>query len=292
MANNQLALLKSTLNASSVQEQFKNALKDHKDAFVASIIDLYSNDKSLQECEPNLVIKEALRAATMNLPLNKALGFSYIVVFKNSVRQNDGRFVKVPTPAFIIGYKGLIQLAMRTGQYETINADVVYEGEIGKVDKLTGKISFDGEKKSDKIIGYFCHFQLLNGFAKTLYMTVEEMAHYAKLNSPSISKDLTEEKLVELANKNISKKAVGWEGNFTSMALKTVTRRLLSKYGYLSIQMQDAIANEVEPNESRDEIIAERANKKTVDVDAVEYTEVEETIPSASVEEVEEDPYK
>lgn len=87
--------LKTMCGAASVQEQFKNALGEHKDAFVASLIDLYTGDKQLQACEPKLVVAEALRAATMRLPLNKALGFAYIVTFKNK---------GVPTPTFIPGW--------------------------------------------------------------------------------------------------------------------------------------------------------------------------------------------
>ena len=137
---------------------------------MASLIDLYTGDKQLQTCNAKAVVSEALRAATMRLPLNKALGFAYIIVFNNSVRNPDGSFSKVPTPTFVPGYKGYIQLAMRTGQYRTINADFVYEGELRKVDKLKGEVAFDGEKKSDKIVGYFCYFELLNGFSKTLYV--------------------------------------------------------------------------------------------------------------------------
>lgn len=79
-------LLKATINAPSIQEQFKNALGEHKDTFVASLIDLYTGDKSLQTCKPSAIIIEALRAATLRLPLNKALGFAYIVVYNNSVK--------------------------------------------------------------------------------------------------------------------------------------------------------------------------------------------------------------
>lgn len=139
-------LLKATINAPSVQEQFKNALGEHKDTFVASLIDLYTGDRSLQTCKPSVVIAEALRAATLRLPLNKALGFAYIVVYNNSVKQADGSWVKVPTPTFIPGYKGYIQLAMRTGQYRTINADVVYEGEVRKVNKAHGRDRFRRRK--------------------------------------------------------------------------------------------------------------------------------------------------
>lgn len=270
-------LFKSVINAPSVQTQFNNALGEHKDAFVASLIDLFTGDKSLQTCKPQMVIAEALRAATLRLPLNKALGFAYIVVYNNSVKNPDGTWTKVPTPTFIPGYKGYIQLAMRTGQYRTINADYVYEGELRKVNKLSGEIAFDGEKKSDKIVGYFCYFELLNGFSKTLYVSVEDMAAYAKRYSPSIGKNTTIEQLISKANDGIVSKKVGWEGNFNDMALKTTIRRLLSKYGYLSVEMQNALSKDVEEQEmaSRNDIIEEQANKQTITIDESSYKEVD-----------------
>lgn len=284
-------LLKATINAPSVQEQFKNALGEHKDTFVASLIDLYTGDKSLQTCKPSVVIAEALRAATLRLPLNKALGFAYIVVYNNSVKRKDANgndvidpnthkpvYDKVPTPTFIPGYKGYIQLAMRTGQYRTINADVVYEGEVRKVNKLTGEIAFDGEKASDKIIGYFCYFELLNGFSKTLYVTVEDMAAYAKRYSPSVKWETTVAQLIAKANDGIIGKKVGWEGNFNDMALKTVIRRLLSKYGYLSVEMQNAMARDVEDDAmSRRNDALDNAEAQAVDLSATEYEEVDTT---------------
>ncbi len=270
-------LFKSVINAPSVQTQFNNALGEYKDAFVASLIDLFTGDKSLQTCKPQMVIAEALRAATLRLPLNKALGFSYIVVYNNSVKNPDGTWTKVPTPTFIPGYKGYIQLAMRTGQYRTINADYVYEGELRKVNKLSGEIAFDGEKKSDKIVGYFCYFELLNGFSKTLYVSVEDMAAYAKRYSPSIGKNTTIEQLISKANDGIVSKKVGWEGNFNDMALKTTIRRLLSKYGYLSVEMQNALSKDVEEQEmaSRNDIIEEQANMQTITIDESSYEEVD-----------------
>lgn len=270
-------LFKSVINAPSVQTQFNNALGEHKDAFVASLIDLFTGDKSLQTCKPQMVIAEALRAATLRLPLNKALGFAYIVVYNNNVKNPDGTWTKVPTPTFIPGYKGYIQLAMRTGQYRTINADYVYEGELRKVNKLSGEIAFDGEKKSDKIVGYFCYFELLNGFSKTLYVSVEDMAAYAKRYSPSIGKNTTIEQLISKANDGIVSKKVGWEGNFNDMALKTTIRRLLSKYGYLSVEMQNALSKDVEEQEmaSRNDIIEEQANKQTISIDESSYEEVD-----------------
>ena len=294
MANNQLqkstsAQFAAVLNAESVQQQFKNALGEHKDAFVASLIDLYNGDKSLQTCNTNALICEALRAATLRLPLNKALGFAYIVVYNNNVKRVDDNgndvidpqthkpvYDKVPTPTFIPGYKGYIQLAMRTGQYKTINADYVYEGELRKVNKLTGEIAFDGEKKSNKIVGYFCYFELLNGFSKTLYVSVEDMAKYAKRYSPSIGYKTTIEQLIGKANDGIVAKKVGWEGNFNDMALKTVIRRLLSKYGYLSVEMQNAISGDMEGADFADRniMIADNANKASIP-DNIPYENVD-----------------
>lgn len=291
-----IEMLKTMIDSPSVQKQFQNALGNHKDAFVASLIDLYTGDKALQTCKPQALITEALRAATLQLPLNKALGFAYIVVYNNNVKSVDAKgntvWNKVPTPTFIPGYKGYIQLAMRTGQYRTINADVVYEGEARKVNKLTGELAFDGEKVSDKVVGYFCYFELLNGFNKTLYMSVEDMASYSMRYSPSFknNKNVSTTSLITLAQSGTVGKQVGWEGNFNDMALKTVIRRLLSKYGYLSVEMQNAISKDEEIDNNtaakaqRDEENA--ADIATVDVDAEEvnetsFSEVEPQQPSA-----------
>lgn len=238
-------VLTGMLAAPSVMKQFENALGKSANAFFASIIDLYNGDINLQECDPSEVVKEALKAAILKLPINKSLGFSYIIPFNNSIKVN-GAWTKKKVPVFQLGYKGYIQLAMRTGQYRTINADVVYEGELQKVSKLTGEISFEGEKLSDKTIGYFCYFELLNGFRKTLYLTVEGVAHHAKKYSKGLDKDTTVENLIKLANLpfNPDDKKVGWIGNFHGMAIKTVIRLLLGKYGYLSIEMQEAFTND------------------------------------------------
>lgn len=135
---------------------------------------------------------------------------------------------------------------MRTGQYRHINTDIVYEGEIKGKDKLTGAIDFTGEKKSDKVIGYFAHIELMNGFRKTLFSEVEQIAKHAKQYAPSIkfSNKVTVKSLMALAGKDPT--GIGWAGDFDSMALKTVLRELLSKWGYLSIEMQNAIANDIE----------------------------------------------
>lgn len=291
-----LTVLKRMLDADSVQKQFQNALKENKDTFIASIIDLYNSDNQLQTCNPKQVISEALKAAVLHLPINKALGFAYIVVYNNSVKQPDGTWAKVPTPTFVPGYKGYIQLAMRTGQYATLNADVVYEGELKVTDKLTGAIDLGGEKKSDKVVGYFCHFRLINGFAKTLYMSVHDMATYAKRYSPSVRKETSVADLEKLAQSQTVGKKVGWEGNFNDMAIKTVIRRLLSKYGYLSVEMQNVLSDDIYTESNRNDILAENANSKAIIIDpVVQYEQVDYTpsdpTPEQAAPKTEEEPY-
>jgi len=233
--------LKTVLYADSVQEQFKNVLKENAGAFVASIIDLYNTDKTLQACDPKAVVMEALKAASLKLPINKQLGFAWIVPYKQ-----NGRYV----PAFQLGYKGYIQLCMRTGAYRYINADVVYEGELVKQDKLTGEIEIDqSQRTSDKKIGYFAFIETLNGFRKTLYMTVEEVINHAKQFSKSYG------------NKNSA-----WATDFDAMALKTVLRLLLSKYGIMSVEMQRAyIEDSTDTVEFADQAI-EEGEEEAIDI--------------------------
>lgn len=284
VATRPVDILKATLNAPSVQQQFKNALGEHKDLFVASLIDLYTGDKTLQTCKPQDVVMQALKAATLDLPINKALGFAYIVVYNNNTKVVDpqtGRetWVKVPTPTFIPGYRGYIQLAARSGEYRTINADVVYEGELVKTNKLTGVIDLSGTRTSDKVVGYFAYIEYLNGFSKTIYSSVEEMAKYAKRFSPSIGYKTTVEQLIALANTPTQGKKVGWEGNFNDMAKKTMLRQLIGKYGIMSIKMQTALAadEKLDASQERNRAVADEANSKEVDVTEAAYEEVVDT---------------
>jgi recombination protein RecT len=252
-AQQNIMTFQTKLNGNFVQTQLKNVLKENAGTFATSLMEVYTNDKQLQTCEPNAVIQEAIKAASLKLPLNKQLGYGYVVVYKNWDKE---RRVAVPTPTLVIGYKGYIQLAMRTGQYRNINADVVYEGELRQTDKLTGAIDLNGEKKSERVVGYFAHFELINGFAKTLYMTIEEMANYAIKYAPTFrpAKDKPAPKVDELidmaqaqAQNGPVQGQVGWKGDFNAMAQKTVLRRLLSKYGFLSIEMMNALAEDEQP---------------------------------------------
>lgn len=262
-------ILKAVIKEDEVQQQFRNALGKNSGTFLTSVVELFAGDSKLRKCEPKRVLTECLKAATLRLPISKALGFAFVIPYKSRAKQMvqkaDGSYkeewVDVYTPSFQIGYKGLIQLALRTGQYRTINADAVYEGELRKGSKLTGIYDFEGERISDKVIGYFCYFELLNGFSKTLYMSVEAMAAHAKQYSKALSgKDTTVESLLQMANLPVApdSQQVGWLGNFHGMAIKTTIRNLLSKYGYLSVELQKAMDYETESDEKAVEISADR----------------------------------
>lgn len=268
--------LSAMIAGRAMQEQFRNALGDNAGTFTASLIEMVASDQNLQKCPPAQIVAEALKAASMKLPVNKSLGFAYIIPYNN---KGQGM-----TPTFQIGYKGLIQLALRTGQYRGINADVVYEGELIRADKLRGTINLDGERKSDKVVGYFAYIELVNGFSKTLYMSVEQVAHHAIQYSRSVPRGVTEEKLRERAGQVPT--GLGWWGNFDSMALKTVLRQLISKYGFMSIEMQDGVI----ADQAGDEATATAtAAKDAMTAVSAEYTEVvdpaEETAEEAPAKE-------
>lgn len=239
MPNNQIAKVdqfKGVLNSQTIRAQLKNSLKENAGAFMSSMIDLYGGDSELQKCDPEKVALECVKAAALKLPLVKSLGFAYVVPYK-----------RVPT--FTIGYKGLIQLAQRSGQYLTINADCVYEGELAGKDKLSGMIDLNGERTGDKIIGYFAYFKLINGFEKTLYMPKEDVEAWAKRYSPSYSSSYSP-----------------WSKEFDKMAQKTVLRRLIGTYGVMTPEIQMALEKD-DSGKTPQQEIEHDANKTPIDVD-------------------------
>lgn len=269
---------KKVLYTQSVQEQFKNSLRENAPLFTASLIELYGADSKLQKCKPDLVIMEALKAATLKLPINKNLGFAYIIPYEKSIKTKDEKtgkdvWTKVSVPEFQMGYKGYIQLAVRSAQYRHINADCIYEGETIDANRLTGEITIGGQKKSETVIGYFAHFETINGFQKTVWATYEGMESHAKRYSKAYSYDLKEHKA-----------SSPWSTEFDKMALKTAIRRLISKWGIMSVDMASAIRLEAETEESIvDAEIAENANTgPIVDVETVE----DETPPAIAPEQI------
>lgn len=233
LKTNGLSKLKAVLNNDTMQQNFRNILAENSGAFMASIIELYQSDSSLQMCDPNKVILEALKAATLKLPINKQLGFAYIIPYGKTN----------PIPTFQIGYKGYIQLAQRSGQYRYINADIVYEGERVTYNRVTGMLEITGEATSETPIGYFAYFQLLNGFEKCTYWTKEKVTAHAKRFS-----------------KAWIKQDSPWHTNFDAMALKTVIRNIISKYGVMSVEFANAVVSDSSVDERIEAEVAENAN--------------------------------
>lgn len=239
--------LRNVLSNPNVKKQFEDALKESAGLFMASIMDLVSSDKTLQDCKPQDIVREALKAAVLKLPLNKQLGFAYLVPFKEK---------GIAKPVFVIGYKGLIQLAIRTGQYKHINAGEVYDGEAVERDRITGDITIKGTPKSDKVVGYFAYIELVNGFKKLIYKTKDEILKHAEKYSKSFKSDYSP-----------------WKTDFDKMARKTLLRELIGTYGIKSVEYITVEAEDIESNSVEEEtitVIPEEEEAETVAEDKPE----------------------
>jgi recombination protein RecT len=210
--------MKKFLTEDNVKFQVERIYGEHADLFSANVLDLYASNAHLQECQPKAVLLCALKAAGLRLALNPALGQASIVPFKDH---------GVPKPTLIIGHHGYKQLALRTGQYSKMNEDVVYEGEFKSYDKLTGDLDISGEKKTEKIIGYFSWFRLLAGFEHAVYWTREKVIKHA-----------------ERFSKSYNREDSAWKTSFDKMAMKTVFLQNVRGWGPLSVEMQKAFMDE------------------------------------------------
>lgn len=206
-----------------VKNKFTEMLGKKAPSFITSVLQIAASNDLLANADPVSIYNSAALAATLDLPLNNSLGFAYIIPFNQ--KQKDGSHKQVAQ--FQLGYKGLKQLALRSGQFLTLHATDVREGEIKKHDRLTGEMDFDWiteGRESKKVIGYVSYFRLLNGYSQTFYMTVEEMRAHGLKYSQTF------------------KKGYGlWKDDFESMCLKTITKLNLSKNAPLSVEMQKAV---------------------------------------------------
>lgn len=211
-----LSVVKKLLNTDEVTRRFQDILGKKSNNFVSSIISAVSSNTNFNNVDPNSVIAAGLVAATFDLPINPNLGFAYIIPYGGKTRKAQ----------FQMGYKGYIQLAERTGMYQTINVCPVFEGELIENNRFTGIQKFDESKrKSNKVIGYYAFFKLLTGFEKSLYMTIAELIAHGKQYSKSYSDGL-------------------WTTDPHKMYNKTTLKLLLSKWGILSIEMERALSED------------------------------------------------
>lgn len=238
--------VKGLMDSPAVKKRFEEVLCERAPQYMSSIVNLVNSDTNLKKCEPMSVVASCMVAATMDLPVDKNLGYAWIVPYGNKAQ-------------FQMGYKGFIQLALRTGQYKAINVVEIREGELIEWNPLSEEVDIDfNQRKSDKVIGYAGYFKLLNGFEKTVYWSKEDMEAHAKKFS-----------------KTYNFKNGAWQTDFDSMAKKTVIRNLLSKWGILSIEMQKAYT--ADNNSIKESIL----NEDTMEIDfetgevieEVEYTD-------------------
>jgi len=202
-------------------ERFAEIVGKHNaGGYVQSAILAVANNEALQKCTPQSIFASALRAATVQLLCEPSLGQAYLVPFKDKA-------------TFIIGYKGLYQLALRTGKYRFINVGPIYEGELVFEDRMTGEITLNGGRTSNTVIGYLASFQLTSGFSKSLYMTLDEIHAHADKYS-----------------KSVNYASSPWKTNRVEMERKTVLRLLLSRYGYIDPKDALAISEDPEANEA------------------------------------------
>ena len=202
---------KNILANESMKKKFTEILGKKAPGFMASILSLYNSDSNFTKVDGYSVVNSALIAATLDLPINKEFGFAWIIPYGNKAQ-------------FQVGYKGYIQLALRTGQYNNLNVIEVYEGQLKSYNPLTEEIELElaGDARGKKIIGYAFYMKLLNGFEKTIYWTIEEVRAHAEKFSKTYKKG-------------------PWQTDFDAMAKKTVLKNGLTKWGILSVEMQKAI---------------------------------------------------
>lgn len=205
--------VKDYLTSEYAKRRIEEMLGRRSNQFTTSLLSALNSNAKLGECAPATVLGAAMKAAALDLPIDPNLGLAYIIPYNKEAQ-------------FQIGYKGFVQLALRSSQYKTIGVAPVYDGQLVEKNPLTGN-RYDWSVEPDEstaVIGYVASFQLLNGFEKSLYMTVGELSKHGKRFSQTF------------------RKGYGlWKDDFDSMASKTVLKLLLSKFGILSIEMQQAI---------------------------------------------------
>jgi recombination protein RecT len=223
-----------------VKSKFTELLGTRTNQFMTSLLSIVNNNSYLKNASPESIYTSAMMAATLDLPINPNLGFAYIIPYGNQAQ-------------FQVSYRGLIQLCLRSGQFKTISVTPVYEGQLIENNPLTG-YKFDFNVKTlDVVVGYCSYFSLINGFEKSLYMTVDEITAHGKKYSKTFGNGV-------------------WKNDFNAMAQKTCLKLLLSKYAPMSIEMQKAV-------------IADQAVIKNVEDMEVEYVDNGQDI-SVKIEEV------
>ena len=231
--------LTSLLRNDNIKARIESMLKDRAPQFTSSLLSLANSSAQLRAADPKTILAAAMTAATLDLPINPNLGFAYIVPYKT-------------TAQFQMGYKGFIQLAMRSGQYKRMNAVCVNQEAIGGVDDMGETIiNWTAIDETKPAVGYVFAFELVNGFRKVAYWPKSKVQAHAGKYSQAFR----------------GGRGTPWQDNFDAMALKTVAKLTLAKWGPLTVAMEKAI-------------VEDQGIKHDVD-DAPTYVDAEEVTPSA-----------
>lgn len=249
------------------QKLINNTLKDPKRAqrFISAITSAVAVNPALQECDPATVLSGALLGESLGLSPSPQLGQYYLVPYDNKKKGcKDAQFQ--------MGYKGYVQLALRSGYYKRLNVISVKAGELVRFDPLTEEIELNMIQDEDArekapTIGYLAMFEYLNGFKKTIYWSREKMINHADRYSPAFSKNATGGKYPKVSfedycAKNYPKSdewkySSFWYKDFDSMAYKTMLRQLISKWGIMSIELQTAFEEDSKQEQAEEYLQAE-----------------------------------
>ncbi|UYW02084.1 recombinase RecT [Flavobacterium agricola] len=241
--------VKGLFNAESTKKRFEELLGKKAQGFISSVIQITNNNKLLANANPTTILNSAVMAAALDLPINQNLGFAWIIPFKGEAQ-------------FQMGWKGYIQLAIRTGQYKSINVIEVYENQYKKWNALTEELDADFDiDGAGEVIGYVAYFKLITGFEKTIYWSKDKVKKHASKYSQTYGKKTSQGKLMHSPWNDADQ--------FDEMAKKTLVKQLISKWGIMSIELNKAV-------ESDQAVIEDDGNYKYVDNETVDIQVNEE----------------
>ena len=259
-SENQISV-KNYFAKEGVQKKFQELLGKRSSAFITSVMQVVNSNSLLSKATPESVFNASAMGAVLDLPINNNLGFAWIVPYNEKYKDAQGNWQTKCVAQFQLGWKGFVQLANRSGQYKAINVVEVYENQFKSFNRLTEELEADFTQiGAGAVVGFVAYFKLINGFEKTCYWSTEEV----KTHGAKFSKTFNNQNSV-------------WKTDFNAMAKKTVLKNTLSKWGILSIEMQQAVVvDQAVVNDS-----------ETLDVDYVDAgSSIDATKPTLSNDDV------
>lgn len=257
------------LNSEKVLGNIEQALGAvNKQRFITGVISAVNNNSQLQECTNQSILSGALLGESLNLSPSPQLGHYYLVPF------NDREKGKVAQ--FQLGYKGYIQLAIRSGQYKKLNVLAVKKGELEFFDPLNEEIKINlmiekwDEREETETIGYYAMFELVNGYRKAIYWSKKQMENHALKYSPGYKRD-----------KDKGTAYTFWSKDFDGMAYKTMLRQLISKWGIMSIDLQKAFEGDMTYTDDKGQQQYGETDFETIDAEVTEIAESNNETPDA-----------